>query len=273
MSNFPTQWIVIAVAAAIAIWAIVIFNRLIRGRNMVREAWSGIDVQLRRRSDLIPNLVETVKGYASHERGVFDEITARRAASVTAQGVAHTYVMLCFINLAWPILNLMPVWPLDGGKILQGDAHGPTFVDGEIEIARQRRWNVAHLGGERAAHLHGELAVLHVAADLSGVAHADQLRDDDVTLQLSANIGGSHLHPAEAAAGRLIFRATPQWFISMTANGLREKTLAAIEQVKWIPDWGKNRIYSMIEARPDWCISRQRCLQARRGDVVRSAAR
>lgn len=56
----------------------------------------------------------------------------------------------------------------------------------------------------------------------------------------------------------LIFRATPQWFISMDKNGLREKSLAAIEKVEWIPDWGKLRIKNMIEGRPDWCISRQR---------------
>jgi isoleucyl-tRNA synthetase len=56
----------------------------------------------------------------------------------------------------------------------------------------------------------------------------------------------------------LIFMATPQWFISMEANHLRTQTLSAIEQVKWIPDWGKERIQGMVEGRPDWCISRQR---------------
>ncbi len=56
----------------------------------------------------------------------------------------------------------------------------------------------------------------------------------------------------------LIFRNTPQWFISMTANGLREKALAAIEDTRWIPPQGKNRIHAMIESRPDWCVSRQR---------------
>lgn len=56
----------------------------------------------------------------------------------------------------------------------------------------------------------------------------------------------------------LIFRATPQWFISMDQNGLREKSMAAIKRVKWIPDWGQSRIEGMIENRPDWCISRQR---------------
>lgn len=57
----------------------------------------------------------------------------------------------------------------------------------------------------------------------------------------------------------LIFRATPQWFISMDQNGLRQKALDAIKRVKWIPDWGQNRILSMVENRPDWCVSRQRC--------------
>ena len=82
-----TELIVIAVVAVIAINAILIFNRLIRGRNLVREGWSGIDVQLRRRSDLIPNLVEIVKGYASHERTLFEDIAAKRTSAMAAGGV------------------------------------------------------------------------------------------------------------------------------------------------------------------------------------------
>lgn len=57
----------------------------------------------------------------------------------------------------------------------------------------------------------------------------------------------------------IIFRATDQWFISMDKNNLREKSLAEIKKVKWIPSWGENRIKGMLEQRPDWCISRQRC--------------
>ena len=56
----------------------------------------------------------------------------------------------------------------------------------------------------------------------------------------------------------VIFRATPQWFISMEKNGLRQAALTAIDQVRWIPHWGRERIYGMIENRPDWCVSRQR---------------
>ena len=80
------EWVAIGVAVAIAIVAIVIFNRLIRQRNLVREGWSGIDVQLRRRTDLVPSLVETVKGYAAHERGTFDSVTQARANAISAQG-------------------------------------------------------------------------------------------------------------------------------------------------------------------------------------------
>ena len=73
-----TFWIILAIVAAVVIYAIAIYNRLVSTRQMSEEAWSGIDVQLKRRSDLVPNLVETVKGYASHERGVFEEVVELR---------------------------------------------------------------------------------------------------------------------------------------------------------------------------------------------------
>src|SRR5262245_6794568 len=81
------EWIIAAVVAALAVYAVGVFNRLVRLRNMVREGWSGIDVQLRRRTDLIPNLVDTVKAYAAHERGVLEEVTQRRAGSIAAGDV------------------------------------------------------------------------------------------------------------------------------------------------------------------------------------------
>jgi len=81
------EWIVAALAAALVIYAVVVFNRLVKARNRVREGWSGIDVQLRRRSDLIPNLVDTVKAYAAHERQLFEEIAARRTSILAASGV------------------------------------------------------------------------------------------------------------------------------------------------------------------------------------------
>lgn len=68
------------------LWAIGIYNGLIQLKNRVEEAWSDIDVQLKRRYDLIPNLVETVKGYAQHEEGVFTEVTRARTEAMSAKG-------------------------------------------------------------------------------------------------------------------------------------------------------------------------------------------
>jgi LemA protein len=81
------QWPIWLVAAAIAAYAVYLFNRLVRTRQMANEAWSGIDVQLKRRSDLVPNLVEAVKGYAAHERGLLAQVTElRNAARALPQG-------------------------------------------------------------------------------------------------------------------------------------------------------------------------------------------
>lgn len=79
-----TGWILIAALVACAGYVIVAFNALVRHRNLVREGWSGIDVQLRRRSDLIPNLVQTVQGYAAHERKLFEDVASRRSATLLA---------------------------------------------------------------------------------------------------------------------------------------------------------------------------------------------
>ena len=77
-------WIPIGVVFAFLLWAILTFNRLVSLRNRVDNGWSQIDVQLRRRYDLIPNLVETVKGYAAHEREVFEHVTAARSRAIGA---------------------------------------------------------------------------------------------------------------------------------------------------------------------------------------------
>ena len=77
--------IVIAVIVVIAlIWAVSTYNGFVRLRNLVQEAWRQIDVELHRRHDLIPNLVESVKGYAAHEKGVFEEVARARSAAIAA---------------------------------------------------------------------------------------------------------------------------------------------------------------------------------------------
>ena len=79
--------IIIIVLAAIVLWVVAVFNGLIRLKNRTNEAWSDIDVQLKRRYDLIPNLIETVKGYAAHEKQAFESVTNARAKAMGAQGI------------------------------------------------------------------------------------------------------------------------------------------------------------------------------------------
>lgn len=78
-------WIIVIVVGGLVGYVLVAYNSLIRQRNQVRESWSDIDVQLKRRYNLIPNLVETVKGYATHEREAFESVTQARAKALGAQ--------------------------------------------------------------------------------------------------------------------------------------------------------------------------------------------
>ncbi|MCA9837377.1 MAG: LemA family protein [Trueperaceae bacterium] len=82
--------IIVVILIAIALFAVTTFNRIIGLENRVANAWSQIDVQLKKRNDLIPNLVETVKGYATHEKGVFEEVARSRQAMMNAQGIAES---------------------------------------------------------------------------------------------------------------------------------------------------------------------------------------
>jgi len=82
-----TGWVVLGVIAVIVIWAISVFNGLIAMRQRTNQAFADIDVQLKQRSDLIPNLVETVKGYAAHERGTLEAVVNARNAALAAPGV------------------------------------------------------------------------------------------------------------------------------------------------------------------------------------------
>ena len=84
-----TTWIVLGVIALLVIWVIIIYNGLVAMRQRVNQAFADVDVQLKQRHDLVPNLVETVKGYASHERGTLEAVVQARNAAMTAQGPAQ----------------------------------------------------------------------------------------------------------------------------------------------------------------------------------------
>ena len=134
-----TEWIVAALLIAVVAYAIAIYNRLVRQRNVVREGWSGIDVQLKRRTDLIPNLVETVKAYAAHERGVLEDVTAKRASSIAAddvrrQGEAERALQGSLVRL----LALAEAYPdLKANKNFLELQQELTEIEDQLQMARR----------------------------------------------------------------------------------------------------------------------------------------
>jgi len=85
----PAATALVLVLAALALWTIIAFNRLVRERNLMREGWSGIDVQLKRRRNLIPAIVEAVKGYAGHEQRLLENVTELRGERPPGEGLAE----------------------------------------------------------------------------------------------------------------------------------------------------------------------------------------
>jgi LemA protein len=81
-------WIILVLIIAVVVWGVVTYNRLVAMRQQCTQAFADVDVQLRRRHDLVPNLVETVRGYAGHERGTLEAVVQARNAAATAQGIA-----------------------------------------------------------------------------------------------------------------------------------------------------------------------------------------
>ena len=79
-------WVILGIVVLVLLWGVVAYNRFVSQRQSIRDAYANIDTELRRRYDLIPNLVESVKGYAAHERATFENVTAARTAAMQAQG-------------------------------------------------------------------------------------------------------------------------------------------------------------------------------------------
>lgn len=132
-------WIIIGLVVLVAFYAVAVYNRLVRLRALVKEGFSGITVQLRRRADLIPNLVETVKGYASHERETFDAITKARGAISGASGVAATAAadaqMTGLIGRLFAVAEAYPeLRASENFQQLQGEI---SSIEGELQSARR----------------------------------------------------------------------------------------------------------------------------------------
>lgn len=131
--------IVIAVVVLLVLFAITLYNRFVRLRNRADNAWAQVDVQLRRRYDLIPNLVETVKGYASHERETFERVTQARAAASAArtveeQGQAENMLTSALRQL-FAVAEAYP--ELRANENFQDLQRQLTETEGQIAVARQ----------------------------------------------------------------------------------------------------------------------------------------
>lgn len=132
-------WIILGLIVLTGLYAIGVYNRLVRLRALVKEAFSGITVQLRRRADLIPNLVETVRGYATHERETFDAITKARGAMSGASGVAATAAadaqMTGLIGRLFAVAEAYP--ELRASENFQQLQAELSSIEGELQSARR----------------------------------------------------------------------------------------------------------------------------------------
>lgn len=131
--------IIIIIAVLVAFYAVSIYNKLVRLRNLVQEGWSSIDVMLKKRHDLIPNLVETVKGYATHERSTLDSVIQARASAVNANNLHDKEA--AEKNLSQAMMNLMAVaeqYPdLKANANFQQLQSELSNIEGDIEKARR----------------------------------------------------------------------------------------------------------------------------------------
>ena len=132
-------WIVIGIIGLFLVWLVSSYNRLVTRRNRVDNAWSQIDVQLRRRYDLIPNLVNTVKGYAAHEKQLFENVTAARSAGINAKTVpeqaqAENQITSALRQLLAVVENYPDLKANQNFLALQEELTG---TEGRIAFARQ----------------------------------------------------------------------------------------------------------------------------------------
>ena len=143
-------YVIVLIAALIVLWVVSVYNGLVRRKNVVREAWSGIDVQLKRRADLIPNLVETVKGYASHERGTFDELTKLRSQTGTQDIAERAQTEAAITAAIGKVMAVAEAYPdLKASANFQQLQGNLNNIEDQLQLARRyyngtvRDYNVA----------------------------------------------------------------------------------------------------------------------------------
>jgi LemA protein len=134
-------FVVLGIIVVVLLWGVGMFNGLVRRRNIVAEGWSGIETQLKRRADLIPNLVETVKGYAAHERGTFDELTKLRASAQRGDGgdvQARAETERQITAMIGRVMAVAENYPdLKASANFQSLQHDLADIEDQIQLARR----------------------------------------------------------------------------------------------------------------------------------------
>jgi len=131
-------FILIGVAVIIVLWAILAYNGLVRKRALVAEGWSGIDAQLKRRADLIPNLVETVKGYATHERQTFDELTEMRSEPSSQDPAQRAQAETAITAAIGKVMAVAEAYPdLKASANFQSLQNDLSNTEDQIQLARR----------------------------------------------------------------------------------------------------------------------------------------
>lgn len=182
----PVLLVLLAVVVVLALWAVLLYNGLVRLRNLVQESWRQVDVELHRRHDLIPNLVETVKGYAAHERAVLEQVVAARAAAVRpGSGVAEqagqeealsgALGRLLAVAEAYPELEAS-----DSFLALQRELR-----DTEDRIAAGRRLYDANV---RALNTTVEVVPSNVVASAAGIGRAEYFEVSDPAVRARPDV-------------------------------------------------------------------------------------
>jgi LemA protein len=169
---FDSSLIILAIVVAAGLYVMVTYNGLVRVRQMVQEAWSGIDVQLKRRADLIPNLVETVKGYAKHETETLEKVTEMRtrAQAVPAGDIAGRAVAEGMLSQALGrLMAVAEAYPdLKANENFLDLQQSLDKLEGEIQMAR-RYYN----GSARELNVKVESFPSNLVANTFGFTKAD----------------------------------------------------------------------------------------------------
>ena len=169
-------YIALGIIVLIALWAMSAFNGLVRRRNMTAEGWSGIETQLKRRADLIPNLVETVKGYATHERTTLDELARVRSTAQSGGGPptgadmqARAQTEGQISAMIGRVIAVAEAYPdLKASANFQALQHDLADVEDQIQLAR-RYYN----GAARDYNVMREQVPSNIIANAFGFAKAD----------------------------------------------------------------------------------------------------